>query len=479
VLGLLFSQWAADVLVRLLSTSYELVVVDVAPGRRLFGFIALVVGISTALVTIAPIVRASRIEPARGFDTSARDTGSLHRARTAQVLVAMQVAISLTLLAGSALFVRDLRHLLATDVGFERENLLVVGVDALSPLSAPQRRAAAAPGLMSYYAELLRRLGDTPGVRSVSLSRKAPISNEQGSWWTSVAADGAAAPANSGDRTYLNAISPGYFTTIGMPIVAGRDFTWSDREGAPPVVIVNAALARAHFGSESPIRRHLLMGQSATRLEVVGLVRDTTYQNMREDRRRIAYLPYMQRPELLRADNLVAEVRVTGTGRAMAEPIRAAVRSVDPSVPLTIQSVGSRIDESLVAERLITLIAVFLGATSLLLACGALGGLTAHVVTARTREIGLRLALGAERRWVLHLVMRQALTVSALGALAGVGLTLAGGRMISRFLSRIGPADPWALAAAAAILLLTTAVAGYVPARRAARVDPMDALRSE
>ena len=317
-------------------------------------------------------------------------------------------------------------------------------------------------------------------MRSASLSYKAPISNEQGSWWSTFAADGGVPPPPSpAVRTYLNATSPGYFATTGTPIVAGRDFEWSDREGAPRVVIINASLARAYFGNDSPIGRHLVMGREATRLEVVGVARDTTYQNVREDRRRIAYLPYMQVPELVRDRSLVAEVRVAGPPAAKAESIRAAVRMVDASVPLTIQSVGNRIDESLVSERLITVIAVFLGATSLLLACGALGGLMSHLVTARTREIGLRLALGAGRQSVLELVMRQALTVAALGAIAGLGFTLAGGRLVSRFLSTIGPADPWALASAAAILLVTTAVAGYLPARRASLVDPMVALRSE
>ena len=308
---------------------------------------------------------------------------------------------------------------------------------------------------MLYYAELLRRLRDTPGVRSASLSYKPPISNEQGSWWSTFAADGGVPPPPSpAVRTYLNATSPGYFATTGTPIVAGRDFEWSDREGAPRVVIINASLARAYFGNDSPIGRHLVMGREATRLEVVGVARDTTYQNVREDRRRIAYLPYMQVPELVRDRNLVAEVRIAGPPAAMAESIRAAVRMVDASVPLTIQSVGNRIDESLVSERLITVIAVFLGATSLLLACGALGGLMSHLVTARTREIGLRLALGAERRSVIGARDASGADGCRRSAPSPVSeFTLAGGRLVSRFLSTIGPADPWALAAAAAILL--------------------------
>jgi putative ABC transport system permease protein len=478
--GLLFSFWATDVLVHLLSTSYDIVVVDLTPDRRVFAFAAIVAAAATAAFTVAPIARASRLEPGPMLDDRGRHTGGLQPARLARALVVVQVAISLTLLAGSALFVRNLRTLLATDIGFDRENLLVVSVDALSPVSARSRGQTTAPDLMAYYGELLRRLSETPGVRSASLSHKPPISNELGSWWGRLAVEGAPAPA-WGDRTYLNAVSPGYFATIGEPLLAGRDFTSRDRDGSPRVVVINASLARAQFGNESPIGRHLVMHETneTTRLEVIGVTRDAMYQNLQEGRLRIAYLPYSQVSTLLRDQPLVAELRVAGPTAAVAESIRAAVRSVDASAPIGVQSVESRIDESLVGERLITVIAVFLGTVSLVFACGALGGLMSHLVAARTREIGLRLALGAERRVVLGLVMRQALTIAALGVMAGLALTLAGGRLVVRFLTGIGPDDPLALAAAGVLLLGTTAIAGYLPARRAARVDPMVALRTE
>jgi predicted permease len=476
-LGLLFSAWTADVLVQLLSTSYASVVVDVSPDRRVLLFVATIVALATTIFTIAPVLRAWRIDPSRMLDSSGRQTASLHRARAARVLVAVQVAISLMLLAGSALFVRDLRQLLAREIGFNRDNLLVVSVDALSPLSVPQRRSTEPSDLVPYYGQLLQRLGDTPGVVSASLSFKPPISNELGYSFEKFIVEGGG-PIVTG-RTYLNAISPGYFKTLGIPFIAGRDIESTDRDGRPRVVIINTSFARAYFGEESPIGRHVLMGDDATRLEVIGLVGDTTYQNLQEEHKRIGYLPYMQEPDFLRRHNLAAELRVASRSMVTAESIRAAVRAVDPGAPFTIQSVRTRIDESLVGERLITLIAVFLGIASVLLACGALGGLMSHLVTARTREIGLRLALGAERRSVLGLVMRQTLVVAIAGATVGLGLTFAGGRLVAGFLSTISPLDPWALAAAAAILLLTSALAGYIPARRAARVDPMVALRTE
>ena len=369
VLGLLFSAWATDLLVQLISTSYESVVVNVAPDRRVLSFVTFVVCIATTVFTIAPIVRASRIEPGRMLDGGTRQTRSLQRARTAQALVAVQVAISLTLLAGSALFVRNLWKLVATDIGFERENLLVVRVDALSPLSASTRPAPGTADRMPYYAELLRSLRETPGVRSASLSRMPPISNDRGSWWEGFSTDRGPSAKPPVGRTFVNAISPGYFQTIGVPIAAGRDFAWSDRHGSPRVVIINASFARAYFGDQPPIGRHLFMGDSATRLEVVGLVCDVTYEDLREDRKRIAYLPYMQEPAAVRDDNLGAEVRVEASSTAIAESIRAAVRTVDASAPLTIQSVRNRISESLVSERLIAAIAVFLGVTAVGLRC--------------------------------------------------------------------------------------------------------------
>jgi len=479
-LALLFSTWASDLLVRLLSTSYHTVVVDVAPDGRIVAFAALAVASATLVFMLAPVLRAARVGPVALLDGGARQAGSLHRARIAPALVALQVAVSLTLLAGSALFVRNLRQILAADIGFSREHLLVVAADALSPLSAARRGEPTGPALVAYYDELLRRLRALPGVASASLSQKAPISNEQGSWWDRFAVEGpAAGGAMPEGRTYLNAISPGYFATTETAFVAGRDVAPADRDGAPKVVVVNAALARAYFGAASPIGRRLLMGDERTPLEVIGVVADTAYQHVRERQRRVAYLPYAQIPSAVREIGLVAEVRVAQPSVATPEAITQAVRAFDPAVPLTIQSVETRIAESLVGERLLAVIAAFLAATALLLACGALGGLLSHLVTARTREIGLRLALGAPRVSVLRLILTQAMIVAVTGGAAGLALTLAGGRLLAGFLSAVEPADPLALGGAAAILLATTAAAAYLPARRAAQVDPMVALRAD
>jgi ABC-type antimicrobial peptide transport system permease subunit len=222
------------------------------------------------------------------------------------------------------------------------------------------------------------------------------------------------------------------------------------------------------------------MGEDARSrsLEVIGVVHDSVYQHLQEAPRRIVYVPYMQTPQILKASSLYAEIRTAESG-SIGEALQAAVRSLDATAPIRIETVRGRIDESLVQERLITVIAIFLGGVSLLLACGALGGLMSHMVASRTSEIGLRIALGAERHAVTALVMREALALALVGAVAGVGLALAGGRLVAGFLHGLHPSDPVAVGAAAALMLLTATVTGYLPARRAARVDPIEALRAE
>ena len=484
-LGLLFAAWATDLLVRLFSTSYGPVTMALTVDGRVLAFTAGAIGIAAIAFSLAPIVRAVRIDPGPVLKAGApTGVGDRRPAGIARGLVAAQVALSMVLLAGSALFVRNLTLLLTKDAGFDRNGLLVVNVDVLSPVSAHAGAGDRAPDLTVWYGELLRRLRETPGVRSASLSRKPPISNEQGYWFDIFSVEGRPSdgrwPTSAEARTFVNAVSPGYFATVSTPLIAGRDFSASDVEGRPNVAVINASMAAAYFGRENPIGHRLRMGEGTVirSVEVIGVVRDSVYQHLQEEQRRVVYVPYMQRPDILTSSSLYAEVR-TADGDTIAASLRAAIRRLDATAPVRIETVRKRIDESLVQERMITVIAAFLGAVSLLLACGALGGLMSHMVASRTSEIGLRIALGAERHAVTALVMREAIALAGAGAVAGIGLTLAGGRFVAGFLHDVQPTDPVAVGAAAAVMLLTATVAGYLPARRAARIDPIQALRAE
>lgn len=476
--GLAFAAWAGELLVALGSTSRAPIVIERAIDWRVLGFTATAVGAATVAFTLLPILRAARVDPGLALRSGGRGTLGPSGWWTARSLVVVQVAVSLTLLVGSALFARDLHRLLARDAGFDRENLLVVSVDVLSRAGRSGRGAIDLP---SFYAELLDRLKAVPGVQSASLSWVPPISNELGAWTRRIGIDGAEPADDSRGTTYFNAISPGYFRTVGTALVAGRDVAWTDRDGWMPVVIVNESLARSLFGGANPIGRRISIGQHASRqnLEIVGLVRDAAYQRLQEPPRRIAYLPYLQLPEFLAGSNLVAEVRADGAAEALVPRLAAAVRAQDPSLAMRIERVADRIDESLVRERLLATIATFLGVVSMLLACGALAGLMSHVVGSRTVEIGLRMALGADRRRVAGLIVREGLILVLPGGAAGLALAHAGGRFVAHLLHDVRPGDPWSVAAAATVMLVTAALAGYLPARRAARVDPIRALRSE
>jgi putative ABC transport system permease protein len=484
-LGCLFATWAADLLVRLLSTSYDPVTMALAVDGRLLAFTAGAIGTAALSFTVAPIVRAIRIDPGPVLKAGTPQGGRDRRpAGIARALVAAQVALSMVLLVGSALFVRNLTRLLTKDAGFDRDGLFVVNVDVLSPVSAWSGAGGRAPDLTAWYGELLRRLQETPGVRSASLSRKPPISNELGYWFESFNVEGRPAdtlwPTTDSVRTFVNAVSQGYFATVGTAFIAGRDFSAGDGDGHTSVAVINASMAAAYFGRENPVGRYLRMGEGpeSKRVEVIGVVRDSVYQRLQEEQRRVAYVPYTQMPEILKMDNLYAEVRTEERG-SIAAALRATVRSLDATAPIRIEAVRRRIDESLVQERLITVIATFLGGVSLLLACGALGGLLSHLVASRTSEIGLRIALGADRSAVTALVMREALALTLAGAAVGVGLALAGGHLVTSFLHDLQPTDPLAVGAAAVLMFLTATVTGYLPARRAARVDPIEALRAE
>jgi ABC-type antimicrobial peptide transport system permease subunit len=277
---------------------------------------------------------------------------------------------------------------------------------------------------------------------------------------------------------FFNAVSPGYFRTVAMLLLQGRDFV--DSDATARVVIINETLARSTFPGKNPIGHRISIGRVAARrdLDIVGVVQDSKYQRLQEPVRRIAYMPFAQVESLLVGQNLIAEVRVDD-GREMRSAVLQAVRAMDPLVPVRIDTIDGRIRESLVRERVMAMLAAALGGAALLLACAAVYGLLSYTVTRRSSEFGVRVALGASRADLVTMVLRPAVAVLAVGLAAGLLAAASLGRFVRALLFDVQPLDPASFFAAAGILTTLTACAVFLPARRAARVDPVVALRAE
>jgi len=470
--GVLFAAWAGGGLVAMMASREEPVVLDVSPNWRVMLFALGLTLVTVVICSVLPALLATRFAPGSTLKETGQAPGSiLRRWSVSKVLVVSQVAVTMVLLVGAALFVRSLTSVLAQDAGFDRDKVLIVATDAGVGGYKDER-------LSGYYTQLRERLAGIPGVESTSLSMMPPISNEDGNWTQSIAVDGGPMEEESSRYVYFNAISSGYFGTLGMRLLQGRDFVPADTLASTRVVIVNESLAHRFFPNQNPIGRVISIGRSDRRrnLAIVGLVQDAKYQTLQEPARRIAYLPIAQQGV---DQNLFAEVRPVGHPSSIAERVRREVHELDAGVPVRIETVTDRIRESLVKERVMALLASGLGFTALALACAGLYGLLAYAVSRQAKEIGLRLALGANRAGVLWIVLRDCLIVALVGIAAGAGMSLALGRFARDLLYLVKPTDALSLAAAAVLMLVVSMFAGFLPARRAARVDPVVALRCE
>jgi putative ABC transport system permease protein len=473
-LGVLFGIWGSQALVQLLSTADNVITVDSTPTAWTLaaaGGLALAIAL---VMTACSAMCALRAEAGDALRAAPRTAGaSAAERRLGALLVSVQVALSLTLVVGASVFALNLRRLLTEDIGLDRTRLIVVQADALFAGHTEEK-------LPRYYDSALDRLVAVPGIVSASYSRKPPVSSGEGSWWEDVGVDDRPSDAR-GKRTYLNAVSDAYFTTTGVRLLAGRAFDRRDAPGAQPVVVVNAVLTERLFGTESPLGRRLNIEQDGARrqFEIVGVVDNAAYQYVHEDARAIAYFPYRQASGMLENRNLAFEVKTYGPPASAISAVREALRREDARVPVRLETLEARIAESLVQERALALLSTSLGGTALLLAAAALYGLMAYSATARTREFGVRVALGATPSAIGRLVLRDAVRITVIGIAIGLGITLALGEFAKSLLVAITPGDPTALGAAVGVVAVVALVAAFVPAWRSSRVQPTDALRVE
>ena len=435
---------------------------------RVIGFVFGVTTLTGIVFGIAPALRATGVNVNETLKQTGRSvTGA--RSRLGKSLLVVQVAVSLMLLVGSGLFLRTLHNLRQVDVGFNPQNLLLFRINP-SLMRFDEKRQIA------LYDQLLEKIGTVPGVRAVALSNPALLSGSVNS--TSIFVRGRVYPA--GQRDLNNSInrlvtSPNFFDMMEIPLVLGRGFSSRDNDTAPKVAVINEAAAKKYFPNENPVGRRFGSSIETTdQLEIVGVLRDAKYNSVRDPAPPTMYVPYLQ----ARAGSAVIEVRTAGDPVSVTSGVREAVRQVEPNLPMMdVSTQLEQVERRFAQEKIFAQAYTLFGGLALLVASIGLFGLMSYAVARRTNEIGIRMALGAQRGDVMRQVLVESMVLVAIGVAIGVAGSLGAGRFVSTLLFGLAPTDMLTIAAATVLMIAVSALAGFLPARRASRVDPMVALR--
>jgi len=467
VIGLLVAAWGHRVLVAFLVGNLQGVPLSFRLDERVLGF-SLALSILTGLVSgVLPALRAG----SRDLVAAIRDNLQLRgptRLPFARKLLALQVALSLTLLIGAGLFVRSLRNLGSTDLGLARENLVLMKVDPSPSKSLRDPRR--------FWNQVVERIGALPGVRSVSIGGDAVFGN--GGWNNGISVrqpDG----TERQSQVAFNVVGPGFFYTVGIPLVAGREFGVMDQANAPRVAVVNQAFVRKFLGDDNPLGKRFgnAGAGSSSQIEIVGVIGDARYGDLREQPSPMFYLPVLQN-----LDNRLYEVhvRTAGNSAAVIAAMRREIQAMDPDISVyDVRTIKEVINGLLQHDRMFAVLASVFGILALLLTSIGIYGVMAYEITRRTGEVGIRMALGARRGDVLWMFMRETLLVLAAGAALGLPAALASAHVLRTLLFGLDPSDPVTLVWAMATLAIAGALAALLPARRATKVEPMVALRYE
>jgi predicted permease len=468
--GLVFAWWTGAVLIGALPGDPASRALSSDPDVRVTLF-ALAVGVLTAFVFgIVPALQATRVTVTSAMkEDSGSVTGGGRQARLRRGLVIGQVALSMLLLAGAGLFARSLYNLKNVDPGFRVDDLIAFSID-------PSLSGYDGDRLTALYRRVQEELAAVPGVHSASMSETGTLSGND--WSMTVRVDGYQAKEGEDMNPSVDGVGPRYFETMGIPLVGGREFTDRDGKGAPRVAVINETMAKYFFNGSSPIGRRFGFGRgSATDIEIVGVAKDVRSLELRDRAPRFIYIPYAQDDSVTQ---LTYYVRAAQGSSSTGTAVRQAVQRIDANLPIfNMKSMQVQVDESLFVERMVAMLSVAFGALAALLAAIGLYGVMSYAVTRRTREIGIRMALGAERGRVLWLVLREVAIMAAVGIAAGLGGALWLTRQIQAQLFGLAPSDPATLAGAGLLLALIAIAAGYLPARRAATIDPIVSLRTE
>ena len=477
--GLLFARWGASFLVAVLAGPAERVVLEPQFDLRVLGFTAGVSVATALLFSLAPALRATRVNAAKPVAAG----GTAIHNRLGRALVVVQVTLSVLLLCGAALFLRTLHNLNRVPSGFDRDGVLTMQVEATVPGRSVPRKTPAEfradhARLGAIWSGFIERVQEVPGVTAAAVATMNPLSGRDRG--VAIAIHGPA-PGPEKDRgIHINQVTDRYFETTGIRLLAGRSFTPQDRSGSLRVAVLNETAARAFFGAEIPLGRKVNFPKQRVEdeFEIIGIVADTRYEDLRTPDERMVYVPLEQAIDPI--TSAVVAVRGPGDVKLLAPSIRAIATETVPGGFVTgIATMEQHVEMSLVRERMLALLATFFAALALILASIGLYGVMAYRVARRTREIGIRIAVGARQQSVIWMMVRETLLLVTIGAALGTLASLAANRYIAGQLFGVTPRDPIAIVVALSVLAIVTMVAGYVPARQASRIDPVKALRAE
>jgi predicted permease len=474
IAGSLFGLFLAFALSRLLvafiSTSDNQIFLDLGTDWRVLAFTTALAVVTTLLFGLAPAIRATRAEPATLLQSGSRgSTGGRERFSLRRVLVVSQVALSIVLLVGALLFARSLRNLTTLNTGFLETGILVTNVD-FDHLRLPEDR------FLEFNLEIVRRVRAVPGVQSAAGGLMVPFSGE--TWNDSIIPEGT---DEDKDVAWENFVGPGYFNAIGTPLLAGRDFDGRDTATSAKVAIVNQAFARKIFNGQNPLgkrfRLHEAPGKPRPFYEIVGVTGDYKFQDMHEDYLPFTVFPVTQMEKPQPRNRLV--IRSTLPLTTLMASLKQAVGDFNPGINLLFKPFKTQVHDSLLQDELMATLSGFFGFLAALLAAIGLYGVISYMVVQRTREIGIRMAVGAEGGDVLKIILREAGLLTVVGLVIGSALALAAAQAAKSLLFGLKPRDPFTLVLAVVSLSVVAAFASFVPAYRASKLDPLVALRYE
>jgi predicted permease len=471
LLGLLFSRWMAQALIRLIPIDPGVLSLSPDPDPRVLGFALAMSALAVLLFGIVPAWRAALVNPGVALKESGAVAGGRTHVRMRKALIGVQVALCTLLLIAASLFARSLGNLRGVDLGMETENVVTLSVRPAAVYETGRKA--------HVFRSLLEKLESTPGVVAVGANTTRLFMG--GRWDSSITLPGFQFQGGEYPWSYFNAVTPGYFRALGIPVTAGRDFDWRNWGGSRMQALVNQALVDKYLAGSEVLGRRMGQGRAVEpEIEIIGVFGNARYNDVRGEVPRQTFLYLGAEPILKRVNALNLYVRVAGDPATMIDHIRRTVSAVDNNMVISdLRMLDEQVNFRLINERLVSFLATGFGVLATVLAVVGIYGVLAFLVTRRTREIGIRMALGAGRGRVISLVLREVGLVIGVGLLLGIAGGAAGARLAESLLFGMEALDPAAFLAGATALLSAAVLASLIPAWRAARIQPVRALRDE